>query len=339
VAGALLAAGLAFGLAASSGGHDEEAKIEQMLAALQGAYFSQRYDIACSHLTHRTQREVGSFGHSAPTSCEKDMARRMSARILSPRDLVAPEVERLTVKDDRATGDLRLGGLAPVGMSFERESGKWKLAKLFGTVPQHLPLQQALAATTPDSAPATVEPVTVGGAAKSCPEVRVRSITAQGGCVLEAEGTFQFTVLHAFGDRLYASCDLNLLLQIDGQGKFIVTSVGSARGVEPAGDTCGDIYMCGNGDGESALWRGRVVSTRGGMRARVVNACFDTCLGRFAGPVSAPLSSLSGEKIRLKLRLAALGTSGLALSGHWDLKRGGRDPSIAIRVGNRIQER
>jgi hypothetical protein len=120
-------------IAAGIGCGGEEQAIRDAFSELRRAYLTEDYRAACAGMTAAARREVGELGHEKPTVCPRDLAQNMSAAILSPRDRVEPEIERVDVTGDEATVTARLGGTTTGVVHFAKEDGEWKLAQLFGT--------------------------------------------------------------------------------------------------------------------------------------------------------------------------------------------------------------
>jgi len=320
-------------VAAPGCGGDERREVQRALLDLRLDYLAERYGEACDHLTRGAQREVGSIGHVVPTTCPRDMAEHMSARVVSAADMAGPRVRSVEVDGDAARADAVAGDGTPLRLALAREDGAWKLARVFGgSARPGTGKRDAVPSLRRGSVVATALEPRGGGPATACPELRVRAITADGGCAMTARGRIDMTVVSAFGDRLYARCDLDLEILVDSRAELIVNDLGNGGGPGAIGDTCGDIYSCRNADGEHVLWRGRIVRARDGrLELAIANACLGTCLGRFAGGLVLRVAERPGGRIELVARGSGLGDSGLALSGTWAVEPEPSGTSLEIR--------
>lgn len=132
-AGSLLAAaGVALAFGAGCGGDDGQG-VRDAFGELRRAYLAQDYRALCASLSRAAKREIGELGHQQPTGCRRDVARNLSAAIVSPRDRPDPTIETISIDGDQATVTATLGGDSPGHVEFVREDGAWKLAQLFAT--------------------------------------------------------------------------------------------------------------------------------------------------------------------------------------------------------------
>lgn len=121
---------LALGVSGCGDGESER-EIRDVVSALHAAYLAEDYERVCDHLSASARLELGSIGHSKPTTCPADMRGRMSAAILSPRDMIEAPIREIDIDDDEASVSAMLGGTTPGVLRFVHEDGEWKLAKLF----------------------------------------------------------------------------------------------------------------------------------------------------------------------------------------------------------------
>jgi hypothetical protein len=186
----------------------------------------------------------------------------------------------------------------------------------------------AAAATTSAAAgvelrdPATGKPCT--------PVARQSVIEATGGCVFTASAkNAGMTIVSGLGRFVFARCDVELSLRVDGRGRALIEGFGSF-GRSP----CYDIEACFVGPstarGYTPLWKGRVRGA-GNRLTLSLAACLDTCIGRFEGPLEIDVSR-RGRGLRATTGVGAIGASGWGISdGVWNLRPDEADPSAASR--------
>lgn len=159
-----------------------------------------------------------------------------------------------------------------------------------------------------------------------CGEVQIRGLSLEGGCELwTSEAEVELQTLNLFGDHDFATCSLAFRMHVGGNGELGVADVSINASPGPAGAACGDILACrrsfeGEESWEEKLpWRGRIVADGDGALTAEIDACFDTCAGRFEGVTR--LTVVDGPRgLRLGTRRAALGLSGLEIGGRWGLE-------------------
>jgi hypothetical protein len=134
------------------------------------------------------------------------------------------------------------------------------------------------------------------------------------------------------------------VLTVGGHFRFLSCQGGMRVAIGPAGDLqiidmrltggggCTDINRCpppDNPDAGPPPWRGRIVSTPGGRLQARIAACFDTCIGFFAGPLTVEVSP-DGRRWKSSERVG----TGFDIAGWW------RASSVSSSVtGVRLQSR
>jgi len=200
-------------------------------------------------------------------------------------------------------------------------------------------------ALAPASGSATGVTVTGGSAGAPCPDVEIAGARARGGCVVDVpKAPAALAALTAFGDHRLARCMVGFELRIGGSGELALTGLVAddledrravALGVSEA---CGDVLACRRVEGadyyptarDKLPWPGRVVASGSRLTAEL-DACFDTCLGRFEGTLSLDLAERAGGGWDLAGRRAAVGDGGLELDGRWALDpRAGEQLTVAV---------
>jgi len=168
-----------------------------------------------------------------------------------------------------------------------------------------------------------------------CPAVEISGRRVTGGCRVEArEAPGRFAALTLLGDHGLAECLVSFELRIGGSGELAATEVYSSDLRDPralssgVSEACGDVLACRRSVGPTGYptpedilpWSGRLIAFDGGLVAEL-DACFDTCMGRFEGPLSLDVTGSAERGWRIGARRAAAGESGFEVSGGWRLER------------------
>lgn len=147
--------------------------------------------------------------------------------------------------------------------------------------------------------------------------------TANAGCEIDAVvERFDFRLLNVFGDTEFATCSLNLELRVDRAGRLWVLYAGISTVHGP----CSDIRACYRPKRDDEYWRaaptkpwtGSARDTGNGSLRVDLDACFDTCAGRFEGRVELDVFR-HGRGWHMRADEEAVGLSGLELDGEWQL--------------------
>lgn len=147
------------------------------------------------------------------------------------------------------------------------------------------------------------------GRVRTDPEIGV----ARGGCVMRARRGSVALIVNTLGGRLpFARCEMRYTLHVDGSGRTVLAGV-SFLGVSP----CNDATNCFSSE-RVHFPRGRILRGPDGELRHVVDACFDTCIGRFAGRMESTLVR-DGRAWRELADHALAATSGWELDGDWRL--------------------
>jgi hypothetical protein len=134
-----------------------------------------------------------------------------------------------------------------------------------------------------------------------------------GGCVAHSRGGSVALTVDMLGGRLpFARCQARYTLYVDGRGRTVLAEVAFA-GPSP----CNDATSCFSDEGVRFA-RGRILRGPGGELHHVVDACFDTCIGRFAGRMETTIVR-DGRTWRELADHALAGASGWELDGDWRL--------------------
>jgi len=169
----------------------------------------------------------------------------------------------------------------------------------------------------------------------NCPAIRVlppvtaasREPRVSGGCAFSAEGAFAMHMLSVVDDLDFAECDVVFTIRVDGSGRVRLDDMW-VRGTSP----CNDVRPCQEEYQDLRPWRGTIAGRAGDGLRLSLKACFDTCMGRFAGPLETTLTPTSDRGWRLSLDPGAgrIGDSGWRLEGSgWRLSPTG-GPKLRI---------
>jgi hypothetical protein len=153
-----------------------------------------------------------------------------------------------------------------------------------------------------------------------CPPIdRTYPTMPIGGCKVAVEsGPVAVTIRSAIGDMRIESCTFKLELLVDASGATM------ADGIRVSGDSpCNDLGACDYK--EPRPWRGRIERGEDGRLHHVLDACFDTCFGRFVGELTLSLERIAPGVWRQRADRALVGRSGYQLDGAWRVGRGGVD--------------
>jgi hypothetical protein len=271
----------------------------------------------CDLLSDRAARVIGTAAHAQPTSCRKDVRRYL--KWLKPYSRGAGRTSVLAVAGDegRARARMRLPSGETVTASFVEENGRWKMDGLFDATlstvqARGTPAEARLIAAATRSRPyGGSSSVTVrrGRAPRACPPLTIRWPIVTGGCTVELDGKkLQLSVVGPFGEMAFARCNVSFDLHLDGTGRGWIMGVNGE-----GGGPCFDVMPCQASLSAMIPWRARIDSRKGDLRLRM-DACLDTCVGRFAGEWDLDLVRRRGGW-SARARQAMLGTSGWRFDG------------------------
>jgi hypothetical protein len=282
----------------------------------------------CRWMTRVAQRQIGSIGHQAPTSCTKDVREFLR----SERRPVHPRIDGISIDGDRAIVVAGYDADQAGAFVFEEEADRWKLGTVFsttatapddlGTPVEGLPSIGAEEAAGPRS---MTLPVHAEGRGAHCRAVEVKELEVRGGCELVANALkARFRLKTLFGDSWFATCKLSFTMRVDGAGRIGVDEASIEQALGAVEGPCGDIQRCRiRSTGETPWeynrpWRGRIRSTSDARLIAEIDLCFDSCAGRLQGRTAIPMTR-DERGWRLEAADAAVGRSGLSVSGTWRL--------------------
>jgi hypothetical protein len=178
-----------------------------------------------------------------------------------------------------------------------------------------------LAVALPGAASATVEVTEPGAEGRvACPAIHG---DGRGGCELRATGRdVELGLMAVVGPVFFGSCYFDFTLSVDGSGRTLISDV-FVYGTSPCTDGQGCVAgPVATGDRAALPWPGRLRERADGRLVNVVDACFDTCLGRFRGRLELELRHARGGWRAVASR-ALVGTSGWRVDGSWELDMDG----------------
>jgi hypothetical protein len=161
---------------------------------------------------------------------------------------------------------------------------------------------------------------------------------ASGGCMVEAKTgrPIRVRVRSMVGDLTFGNCVYPHTLRIDGSGRT-ANDIRKVDGPRP----CNDIRPCWSKRSEPfanqpfLTWSGQIRLDARGQIHNHVDACFETCMGRFEGDVDIALEPARAIR-RAVVSRDLLGGTGFELDGYWNADLGEIDvrpsagPSAAV---------
>lgn len=284
------------------------------LAALQRSFAAGDRQRLCAQMGTTAVRQAGVVAHGQVDECPRDLSEAFDViaaggGFRGVRDSVVVATE---VDGERARTTLDLDDHGEVGVPLVRESGTWRLATFFGTPPREAERAAASAATAPFPPAARRVAVADGTGSPCFPLFDDDYPDVSGGCALGAAGRVTLTIGTAFGHFEFGRCELSYRVLIDDSGRSWTDSV-DLSGPDNVNNGCTDVDACENADGDPLPWRGRVSATPDGRVVHRMNACLDTCIGFYAGPLTIGISKDRGW--RALAERAAVGDSGLRFDG------------------------
>lgn len=158
------------------------------------------------------------------------------------------------------------------------------------------------------------------GPPSPCPPLRATDAgELRGGCVVRASSTtVEMSVLSVVEELPFGSCYFSYDLRIDARGRVALTDL-AIGGASPCNDAppCFEERTIAK-DVSFPPWRGRLVARDGEALDIVVDACLDTCMGRFAGLLEIRMDLTDGGSTAWAAN-ASIGDSGWRLNGSWGL--------------------
>lgn len=157
---------------------------------------------------------------------------------------------------------------------------------------------------------------------RPCPEVQMITGLPGGSCVVRAVASMDLKVATAIAQFPFATCSIEYNVRIDRTGRTLVSEL-EFDGKSP----CPDIRPCFPdpvyvlSESLGPPWKGRIVKTGEGRYEHRVDACVDSCLGRFEGKLVLRLERQGVGWRALTQRGGPVGLSGLSLgTGSWRWK-------------------
>lgn len=176
------------------------------------------------------------------------------------------------------------------------------------------------AGTVPHVVNAAPVKVTDAKTGQPCSKIVVESpVVATGGCELRTiAGGIDMAIVSPLSHFVFATCGLGYNIRIDGSGKTLLETV-RVFGLSP----CFDVEACFPGSRETKQytyrWKGRIRAV-GDRLEHIIDACMDTCVGRFEGRIVTNLRR-TDRGWRASTEVGSVGSSGWQMRGaRWDWK-------------------
>jgi hypothetical protein len=151
-----------------------------------------------------------------------------------------------------------------------------------------------------------------------CERLELVDREARGGCVVETRAErVRLTVLSSLGGMQFATCGVGMTLHFGPRGRVAVADVTITSLKGPCADAVACLGRTGpDGELNRLPWIGEIHGDGDGDLRLAVDACLDTCIGRFEGRLTWSL--VRAERTwRLRADRAPIGESGFVWDGEW----------------------
>jgi hypothetical protein len=263
-------------------------------------------------MTEHAKIQVGVIAHGKRETCVRDLRQAFKVIKGGMQKGQAPEPGEVEVQGNRATVAVPVASRSSQ-VPLAKEGGRWRLDTFFGT-----PLGETNRAADrsrtgpfPAATDGPAEVVSPGGS--RCPSFFEDSYPEiSGGCLFRVTADeVTLSIATPFGDLRFGDCMIDSTSFVDSSGRSW-TPIFDVQGKVNNG--CSDVHEC-TGARESKLpWKGRIVSTGEGRAVHRINACFNTCIGYYAGVLSLELERV-GQRWKVTAADAQVGESGLRFDG------------------------
>jgi hypothetical protein len=183
-----------------------------------------------------------------------------------------------------------------------------------------------LAPTTTASDSGVSAGVVRAGRLDPCHELYVRGLNVHGGCQITIDRRpMRLSVASLFGHYRLARCGVEFSMRVGPTGAIAMNSITLSPLPTRGRSACGDIGACRQSfKGESwntrLPWTGQMTNQRGNRVHAYIDICLDSCLGRFEGRIHVDFKRDTTGAWRMSARTAPAGTSGMTLTGSWNLR-------------------
>lgn len=300
----------------------ERRALNGSLAALQSTFEAGDRQRLCARMNATARRQVGLVADRLPGVCVDDVAEALETIDSGGGMRGIRDVRLVTavVTDERATATVDLDGHGRVDVPLVRGGSGWLLGSFFGTPPAEAQAAASAAGTAPElDAERPVELEDDFG--ERCPALADADYPqVDGGCeLIVSTSRVKLTIGTAFGHFEFGVCQLGYRVLVDGEGRTWTDSL-HLRGPNRINNGCADVRACEDSEGDSFPWRGRISLTSDGRYVHRMDACFDTCIGFYAGPLTIGLSRGEQGGWRATAADAGVGASGLRFDGRMGVK-------------------
>lgn len=278
---------------------------------LQRAFAKRDLAAICSGMTANAKLEAGRVAHGRPGACDQDL--REAFKVIeqgggidkgSSRRIAATRVD-----GDRAAVIL-VGRHGRTAVPLAWHEGRWLLDSFFGT-PRADAKRIAAAARRRPFPTAVATPVTLrDDTDQRCFDPFVDLPIVTGDCGYTAADTrVTISIATVFGEFRFGVCKVSVQVATAADGR----SWTSVAVTSPVNNGCADIRPCSVA-GNTLPWKSRIARKRDRSLVHRIDACFDTCIGAYVGPLTLSISGKrdSGRMIAVHSRV---GASGLGIRG------------------------
>lgn len=322
---AVAVAGAALALGAGACADDEGPSVDaaeqhgavaDTVRALQQAVQDGDRRRLCEHMDATARRQAGLVAHGQQDGCVQDL--REAFEVIDSggglRAVARSRLVEVSATDEEATATLALHGHGRVDVPLTRNGSGWRLGSFFGTPPTEAEDAAAAGRARPVLGEGRAVDLAGGAASRCFPLFAGDYPELVGGCQLNASASrIRLTIGTAFGHFEFGKCDLAYRVLTDGKGRAWTDSL-KLTGPGRVNNGCSDVRECEDAERRPLPWKGRLSMTSDGSYLHRMNACFDTCIGFYAGPLTIRLSR-SGRGWRADAVSAGVGNSGLRFDG------------------------
>lgn len=279
---------------------------------LQRAYANRDWARACERMTEHAKTQAGLIAHGERDTCVRDLREAYGVIKGGMRKGRPPEPGDVEVQGNRATATIPVAGQSSE-VPLAKEGGRWRLDTFFGTPAGETNRAATRLRTGPFPA-ATGEPAEiVSPSGSSCPSFFEEGYPEiSGGCLIKVTADeVTLSIATPFGDLRFGDCMIDFTSFVDSSGRSW-TPIFDVQGKVNNG--CSDVHECTGEDGGKLPWKGRIVSTGDGRAVHRIDACFNTCIGFYAGVLSFGLER-DGDRWKVIAADTQVGESGLRFDG------------------------
>ena len=299
---------------------EQRAAVKDALRALQRSVEAGDRPGLCARMDATAKRQAGLVAHGRQDACVEDLGEAFEVIDSGGglRGLRRSSVVAVAAEEDQATATVALDGHGRVDVPLARGDSGWRLGSFFGTPPAEAEAAAAASRTATIAGDGQVVTVADGPGMPCFPLFDAGYPRLDGGCRVGASSSsVRVTIGTAFGHFEFGECELGYRIVTDGKGGAWTDSL-SLRGPDNLNNGCADIRECENSAGDPLPWRGRISVMPDGSYLHRMNACLDTCIGFYVGPLTMRLSR-DHRGWHATADNAGVGNSGMRFDGRIDL--------------------